>query len=323
MVEAAIDALRAVWHRGAVDADGKTGDGAGIYLEIPQDFLREQIRGGKQADGRIAVGMVFLPRTDFAGQERCRTIVETEVLGFGYSILGWRQVPVDTSVIGDKAIATRPEIEQIMLGNPKGVHDDEFERELFLIRRRIENQVLAEHINGFYICSLSCRSVIYKGLFLAEQLSVFYPDLQDERFVSSFAVFHQRYSTNTWPSWPLAQPFRDARPQRRDQHAARQSELDEEPRDADGRAGVRRLQRGRQADHPGRQLRQRGARCRGRGAGPRRPLAAAHQDPADPAGLGQEDGDPAGAQGSVQLLQLRHGAVGRPGRRSSPATAAG
>ena len=208
VVEAAIDALRAVWHRGAVDADGKTGDGAGIYLQIPQDFLREQIRGGKSQDGHIAVGMVFLPRTDFTGQERCRTIVETEILGFGYSILGWRQVPVDTSVIGEKAIATRPEIEQIIVGNPKGVSDDDFERELFLIRRRIENQVLAEHINGFYICSLSCRSVIYKGLFLAEQLSVFYPDLQDPRFVSSFAVFHQRYSTNTWPSWPLAQPFR-------------------------------------------------------------------------------------------------------------------
>ncbi|HEX6143566.1 MAG TPA: glutamate synthase large subunit [Geminicoccaceae bacterium] len=208
VVEAAIDALRAVWHRGAVDADGKTGDGAGIYLQIPQDFLREQIRSGKSQDGHIAVGMVFLPRTDFTGQERCRTIVETEILGFGYSILGWRQVPVDTSVIGEKAIATRPEIEQIIVGNPKGVSDDDFERELFLIRRRIENQVLAEHINGFYICSLSCRSVIYKGLFLAEQLSVFYPDLQDPRFVSSFAVFHQRYSTNTWPSWKLAQPFR-------------------------------------------------------------------------------------------------------------------
>jgi glutamate synthase (NADPH/NADH) large chain len=208
VVAAAIDALRAVWHRGAVDADGKTGDGAGIYLEIPQNFLREQFHSDKDVSGRLAVGMVFLPRTDFAGQERCRTIVETEILGFGYSIIGWRQVPVDTSVIGDKAIATRPEIEQIIIGNPAGVSDEEFERDLFLIRRRIENQVLAEHINGFYICSLSCRAVIYKGLFLAEQLSVFYPDLQDDRFVSSFAIFHQRYSTNTWPSWPLAQPFR-------------------------------------------------------------------------------------------------------------------
>ena len=196
------------WHRGAVDADGKTGDGAGIYLEIPQSFFREQLHSDKDVGGRLAVGMVFLPRTDFAAQERCRTIVETEILGFGYAILGWRQVPVDTSVIGEKAIATRPEIEQIIVGNAKGVSDDDFERELFLIRRRIEKQVLAEHINGFYICSLSCRAIIYKGLFLAEQLSVFYPDLLDARFVSSFAIFHQRYSTNTWPSWPLAQPFR-------------------------------------------------------------------------------------------------------------------
>src|SRR5918999_950202 len=208
VVVAGIDALKAVWHRGAVDADGKTGDGAGIHIEIPQDFFRDELRGAKRADGRIAVGMVFLPRTDLVGQERCRTIVETEVLGFGYAILGWRQVPVDTHVIGDKAIATRPEIEQIVIGNPKAASDEDFERELFIIRRRIENQVLAEHINDFYICSLSCRAIIYKGLFLAEQLSVFYPDLQDPRFVSSFAVFHQRYSTNTWPSWPLAQPFR-------------------------------------------------------------------------------------------------------------------
>ncbi len=208
VVQAAIDALKAVWHRGAVDADGKTGDGAGIYLEIPQGFFREQIHSAKHADGRIAVGMVFLPRNDFAAQERCRTIVETEVLRFDYSILGWRQVPVDTSVIGDKAIATRPEIEQIVIGNPAGIDDDSFERDLFLIRRRIERRVLSDNINDFYICSLSCRSVIYKGLFLAEQLSVFYPDLQDQRFVSSFAIFHQRYSTNTWPSWKLAQPFR-------------------------------------------------------------------------------------------------------------------
>ncbi|MGI9493714.1 MAG: glutamate synthase large subunit, partial [Geminicoccaceae bacterium] len=216
VVAAAIDALKAVWHRGAVDADGKTGDGAGVYLEIPQDFFLGQLHGSKKVEGRIAVGMVFLPRTDFAAQERCRTIVETEILRFGYSILGWRQVPVDTSVIGEKAIATRPEIEQIMIGKPRGrggdqlraSDDDAFERDLFIIRRRIERQVISENLNDFYICSLSCRSLIYKGLFLAEQLSVFYPDLLDDRFVSSFAVFHQRYSTNTWPSWKLAQPFR-------------------------------------------------------------------------------------------------------------------
>ncbi|MDX1541990.1 MAG: glutamate synthase large subunit, partial [Geminicoccaceae bacterium] len=208
VVEAAIAALKAVWHRGAVDADGKTGDGAGIHIEIPQDFFKAQIRGAKSPDGRLAVGMVFLPRTDLQGQERCRTIVETEIIRFGHDILGWRQVPVETAVIGEKAIATRPEIEQIVIGNARRLADDDFERELYVIRRRIERRVLDEHIADFYICSLSCRSVIYKGLFLAEQLSTFYPDLNDERFTSSVAVFHQRYSTNTWPSWKLAQPFR-------------------------------------------------------------------------------------------------------------------
>ena len=203
-----IEALKAVWHRGAVDADGKTGDGAGIHVQIPQDFFQRKIKGAVRTDQRIAVGMVFLPRRSFQQQEACRTIVESEVLGFGYAIRGWRQVPVDTSVLGEKAAATRPEIEQIIIGNPKAVDEEQFERDLYLIRRRIEKQALAENITEFYICSLSCRSVIYKGLFLAESLAAFYPDLQDERFVSSFALFHQRYSTNTMPSWKLAQPFR-------------------------------------------------------------------------------------------------------------------
>ncbi|SNB65173.1 glutamate synthase (NADPH) large subunit [Arboricoccus pini] len=203
-----IQALKAVWHRGAVDADGKTGDGAGIHIQIAQDFFRDQIKGPLGAGDRIAVGMVFLPRNSFSQQETCRALVESELLHFGYSIRGWRQVPVDTSVLGEKAQATRPEIEQILIGNPAGKDEEAFERDLYIIRRRVEHLALAENITEFYICSLSCRSVIYKGLFLAESLSAFYPDLLDERFVSSFAVFHQRYSTNTLPSWRLAQPFR-------------------------------------------------------------------------------------------------------------------
>ncbi len=117
-------------------------------------------------------------------------------------------MPVDPSVCGDKANASRPEIEQIMIANSRGIAEDQFELDLFMIRRRIEKQVLAENLADFYICSLSCRSIIYKGMFLAEQLSAFYPDLLDERFVSSFALYHQRYSTNTIPTWRLAQPFR-------------------------------------------------------------------------------------------------------------------
>ncbi len=210
VVEAGIKALKAVWHRGAVDADGKTGDGAGMHVQIPQDFFREHVArtGHEPGPERIAVGMVFLPRTDFADQERCRVLVEREILNAGYTIYGWRQVPVNTEVIGEKAEHARPEIEQIMIANSRGAEDRQFEIDLYIIRRRIERAAEAESIKDFYICSLSCRSVIYKGMFLAEQLDAFYPDLLDPRFVSSFAIFHQRYSTNTFPTWRLAQPFR-------------------------------------------------------------------------------------------------------------------
>ncbi len=208
VVENGIKALSAIWHRGAVDADGKTGDGAGILLQIPVGFFQDQVRrtGHEPGDELLAVGMVFLPRTDFGAQEKCRTIVESEVLRMGYYIYGWRHVPVDVSCLGEKANATRPEVEQILISNSKGVDEEVFERELYIIRRRIEKA--AAGINGFYVCSLSCRSVIYKGMMLAEQVSVFYPDLEDERFISSYAVYHQRYSTNTFPQWWLAQPFR-------------------------------------------------------------------------------------------------------------------
>ncbi|WGI22155.1 glutamate synthase large subunit [Amylibacter sp. IMCC11727] len=211
VVEAGITALQAIWHRGAVDADGKTGDGAGIHVQIPVPFFYDQIeRTGHEpnTDELIAVGQVFLPRTDFGAQETCRTIVETEVLKMGYYIYGWRHVPVDVSCLGEKANATRPEIEQILISNSKGVDEEQFERELYVIRRRIEKAVSAAAVNDFYVCSLSCRSVIYKGMMLAEQVAVFYPDLQDERFESAFAIYHQRYSTNTFPQWWLAQPFR-------------------------------------------------------------------------------------------------------------------
>jgi glutamate synthase (NADPH) large chain len=212
VVQSAIDALKAVWHRGAVDADGKTGDGAGIHVDLPVRFFDDAISAGghRVLPNRLAVGMIFLPRTDLAAQETCRTIVESEIIEAGYTIYGWRQVPVDVSVIGMKAQATRPEIEQIMIAGPMPGDQDaaEFEKTLYLVRRRIEKRVIAAQVGGFYICSLSGRSIIYKGLFLAESLSEFYPDLKDERFTSRVAIFHQRYSTNTFPQWWLAQPFR-------------------------------------------------------------------------------------------------------------------
>ena len=210
VVQAGIDALKALWHRGAVDADGKTGDGAGIHVEIPYDFFAEAVvRGGDRLKpGPIIVGQVFLPKTDLSAQERCRQIVETEVLAFGYGIYGWRQVPIDVSCIGEKANATRPEIEQILLFDPQQRAIDVIERDLYVIRRRIEKAAIAAQVADLYICSLSARSIIYKGMFLAQALTDFYPDLLDTRFVSRFAIYHQRYSTNTFPTWRLAQPFR-------------------------------------------------------------------------------------------------------------------
>jgi glutamate synthase (NADPH/NADH) large chain len=138
VVEAGINALKAIWHRGAVDADGKTGDGAGIHVQIPVPFFHDQVRRtGHEPDMTklIAVGQVFLPRTDFGAQERCRTIVETEVLRMGHYIYGWRHVPSDVSVLGEKAMATRPEIEQILIRCENGSDAEQFERELYIIRR--------------------------------------------------------------------------------------------------------------------------------------------------------------------------------------------
>ena len=211
VVEYGIQALKAVWHRGAVDADGKTGDGAGIHIEIPKDFFVERIEnaGRRHDKGKICVGMIFLPRNDYSSQEKCKTIVENELLNKNYYIYRWRQVPVNTKVLGIKAESNRPEIVQVIFkSNNISLKDDELERDLFVVRKKIEKQSNLLKLKDFYISSFSSRSIIYKGMFLAEALSEFYPDLMDKRFISRFAIFHQRYSTNTFPSWDLAQPFR-------------------------------------------------------------------------------------------------------------------
>ncbi len=210
VVEYGIEALKAVWHRGAVDADGKSGDGAGISFEIPKDFFQEKIEdtGHKHTEGDICVGMIFLPRTDYSSQERSKALVERNLLENDFYIYGWRQVPVNPDVLGRTADSNRPEITQIIFKSNKKKNRNELERSLYVVRKKILKQTRNEQINDFYICSLSSRSIVYKGMFLAEALSDFYPDLKDKRFVSRFSIFHQRFSTNTFPSWKLAQPFR-------------------------------------------------------------------------------------------------------------------
>jgi glutamate synthase (NADPH/NADH) large chain len=211
VVENGINALKAVWHRGAVDADGKTGDGAGIHVQIPPAFFYDQVvRTGHEPrkDELMAVGQVFLPRTDFGAQETCRTIVESEVLRMGYYIYGWRHVPVDVTCARREGQRDPPrdradhhlQLQGRGRGNlrARALRHPPPDREG---RRRRRYQ-------GTVLCSLSCRSIIYKGMMLAEQVAEFYPDLKDERFESAFAIYHQRYSTNTFPQWWLAQPFR-------------------------------------------------------------------------------------------------------------------
>jgi glutamate synthase domain-containing protein 1 len=315
VVEKGIQALQAVWHRGAVDADGKTGDGAGIHVQIPIPFFHDQVRRtGHEPDTQklIAVGQVFLPRTDFGAQERCRTIVESEVLRMGHYIYGWRHVPVDISVLGEKANATRPEIEQILIRCEKPLSTEEFERELYIIRRRIEKAAVAAQVPGLYLASLSCRSIIYKGMMLAEQVATFYPDLQDERFESAFAIYHQRYSTNTFPQWALAQPFR---------MLAHNGEINTLKgnvnwmRSHEIRMASDAFGEGPRTSSPSspRDLRLGRARRGLRGAGARGPLGAYGQDHAGARGLVKQTARCPGVGRHVRLLQLGHGALGRPG----------
>jgi len=211
VVEYGIESLKAVWHRGAVDADGKSGDGAGICVEIPKDFFLEKIKDTgheHQGEEEVCVGMIFLPKNEYAMQEKAKTIVEQVLLESDFYIYGWRQVPVNPSVLGNTADSNRPEITQVIFKSNKSIERNDLERLLFVSRKKILKITRNEQIDDFYICSLSSRSIIYKGMFLAEALSDFYPDLKDKRFISRFAIFHQRFSTNTFPSWKLAQPFR-------------------------------------------------------------------------------------------------------------------
>ncbi|HBS30399.1 MAG TPA: glutamate synthase large subunit, partial [Parvularcula sp.] len=210
IVDMAIAALKAVWHRGAVAADGKTGDGAGLLVSIPQTLFRSYVErmGRTPLAPDLCAGMIFLPRTNLAAQDACRSIVESEIIKDGFNVYGWRQAPVDPSRLGLRAGLVRPEIEQILFCDLRGRKTDDLERALYLIRRRIERRAREAGHQELYISSLSARSIIYKGMFLAADIDRFYADLRDPNFISSIAIFHQRYSTNTFPEWRLAQPFR-------------------------------------------------------------------------------------------------------------------
>ena len=205
IIKSALEALRNLTHRGAVDADGRTGDGAGLLTQLPLKFFRREAeRLGLRLDANLAVGVFFLPREESAAAQ-CRHIITRLIEDHGLTPLVWRQVPVEEGVLGAKALTTAPRIEQLLVASGR-VPNDRFETTLYRARREIEQQL--SEINGFYIPSLSSRTIVYKGLFVGSQIGTFYPDLNDPEFEAPLAVFHQRYSTNTFPNWALAQPFR-------------------------------------------------------------------------------------------------------------------
>ena len=212
ILESALTALANHAHRGAVAADGKSGDGAGVLTQLPheligRDLARMQLRVPAPRD--LAVGMVFLPRYNLAHRERARRIVEETVAEYGIEQLTWRDVPVDGEALGEWAQSLRPYIEQIVLARPESIPQGaEFERKLYLVRKHATQRIWAESISNFYLPSLSSKTIVYKGLFVAPQLRSFYTDLSDPDFRTAIAVFHQRYSTNTFPTWERAQPFR-------------------------------------------------------------------------------------------------------------------
>ena len=207
LVQTAIGALARLTHRGAVAADGKTGDGCGLLMKKPDGFLRlcADELGFALADN-YAVGMVFL-NTDAVLANAARAQLETELRTEGLGVLGWRTVPTDTAACGEEALASLPVIEQIFVNAPADMDTVSFEQHLYVARRRCE-KAIEPNDDVFYIPSLSSRVISYKGLVMPEHLPEFYTDLEDERMETAIAVFHQRFSTNTWPQWRLAQPFR-------------------------------------------------------------------------------------------------------------------
>jgi glutamate synthase (NADPH) large chain len=206
IVRRSLQVLVNLQHRGAKGCEANTGDGAGILIQIPHDFLKAECKKlgiGLPAPGNYGVGSVFLPRDSYT-QRWCKEIVEAAITRAGQKVLGWRDVPTNNEPIGDSAKAVEPVFKQVFIGrDPYLKTVDDFERKLYLIRKRIEKTT-----TELYFDSLSARTLIYKGMLSAEQMETYFPDLADPRVASALAVVHQRFSTNTFPSWSLAHPFR-------------------------------------------------------------------------------------------------------------------
>ena len=211
IISQALNILTCLEHRGAVSSDGRTGDGAGILIEIPHEFFVKQCDFTIPSSNEYAVGMVFLPNK-VNQSNHCIKIFEDEIRNQGLEILGWRNVPVNSKVVGSIAGNTQPQIKQVFIKrNSSGLSDKDFNLRLFIARKISENLIYSSELNQkeyFYFSSLSLRTIIYKGLLIPEDIERFYVDLKNPNLVTKLALVHQRFSTNTFPTWDLAQPFR-------------------------------------------------------------------------------------------------------------------
>lgn len=202
IVDAALTALLNLDHRGAVGAETDSGDGAGILTQIPDAFLRDVVDAELPGAGRYAIGMAFLP-TDTDALQHAVEGIEKLVVDEGLELLAWRDVPVTADLVGPTARASMPVFRQLVVADPaRELSGIDLDRRAFRVRKRSEREL------GVYFASLSARTLTYKGMLTTAQLEPFFPDLSDPRYASELALVHSRFSTNTFPSWPLAQPFR-------------------------------------------------------------------------------------------------------------------
>ena len=212
IISMALDCLCKLEHRGAVGADPETGDGSGITLQIPDEFFRQAFTEKELPRlGRYGVGFIYLPQ-DKKNRLDVESLIEKVVVDEKQSFLGWRDVPTNSSCIGPSAQKTAPYMRQCFIGASDDIKDKlDFERKLYLIRRIVDRRIRSEYKldrSLYYVASFSCRTIVYKGMLTAEQLPIYYLDLQEKSMKSALALLHQRYSTNTFPTWDLAQPFR-------------------------------------------------------------------------------------------------------------------
>jgi glutamate synthase (NADPH/NADH) large chain len=210
IIHDALEILVKLEHRGGVSADGKTGDGAGLLIDIPHDYFKRICSFPIPNQREYAVGMVFLPKVSNQ-YDFCKTTFENEIKIQGLAVLGWREVPVDSSQLGEIALASEPNIEQLFIGKTDEIDEATFKAKLYVARKIAEHTIRKSKISestSFYIPSLSITTIIYKGIIMPEDIGPYYKDLQEIDLVTRLALVHQRFSTNTMPTWELAQPFR-------------------------------------------------------------------------------------------------------------------